>query len=274
MVEIEFDFNQVKTIIQGNLQDKFQDIINKYIQETKLDPGSISFTINGTKIIPEQTVETQINEEENKIKVIVFLANQENKEGVFVKSKEIICPKCYKPCKIKIENYKIKLYDCVNNHITDDIKIKDFYNIQKINISKITCNNCKDKNKGNIYNNEFYKCLTCKSNLCPSCKLNHDQNHNIINYDSINFICQKHNEFFTKYCEECKINLCDECDQEHIGHNIIYFGDLVSDINQPKEQLSVMKTIIYIFNEKIKAIIAKLNEVTKSVDLFYEIQDN
>ena len=31
MAEIEFDFNQVKTAIQGNLQDKFQVIINKYV---------------------------------------------------------------------------------------------------------------------------------------------------------------------------------------------------------------------------------------------------
>ena len=32
MIEIEFEYNQTKTVLQGNLQDKFQDIINKYIQ--------------------------------------------------------------------------------------------------------------------------------------------------------------------------------------------------------------------------------------------------
>ena len=60
---------------------------------------------------------------------IDLLISTPNKEGVFVKSKEIICPKCYEPCKIKIENYKIKLYDCVNNHIIDDIEEQNIINL-------------------------------------------------------------------------------------------------------------------------------------------------
>ena len=61
-----------------------------------------------------------------------------------------------------IENYKIKLYDCINGHITSNIKIKDFENTQKINESEIICNIYKFKNKGNCQKDEFFYCLRCK----------------------------------------------------------------------------------------------------------------
>ena len=130
-----------------------------------------------------------INKEDNKIKVLVNLTNRENEEQVLIKSKDIICLKCYEPCKFKIENYRIKLYDCINNHITDNIKIIDFPTTQNINISNIKCDKCKVKNKGNSYNNEFYKCLNCSSNLCPLCKSNHEKKHYIIEYEQKNYIC-------------------------------------------------------------------------------------
>ena len=77
-----------------------------------------------------------VNKETNTIKIIVNLIG-EKAEEVFIKSKDIICPKCQESCKIKIKKGKIKLYDCINKNITDNIKIKDFPDTQKINISNI-----------------------------------------------------------------------------------------------------------------------------------------
>ena len=50
MVEIEFDFNQVKTNIQAKLNDPFQYVINKFMQKSLLQPGSVSFLVNGKVI--------------------------------------------------------------------------------------------------------------------------------------------------------------------------------------------------------------------------------
>ena len=61
-----------------------------------------------------------------------------------------------------------------------------------MDISKIVCNNCKIKNKSNAYNNGFYRCNIFKINLCPLCKLNHNNNHKIINYDNKNYIYEIH----------------------------------------------------------------------------------
>ena len=41
------------------------------------------------------------------------------------KSNYIICPKCREICIYEIKDYKIKLYDCKNGHITDNIDLND-----------------------------------------------------------------------------------------------------------------------------------------------------
>ena len=50
MVEIEFNFNQVITNVQAKLDDPFQDVINKFMQKSLLDPGSVNFLANGRVI--------------------------------------------------------------------------------------------------------------------------------------------------------------------------------------------------------------------------------
>ena len=157
MIQIEFDYNQIKTVIQAHLTDTFQDVINKYTQKALLDPKTLCFLANGKVLDPKKTVESQtskLNKENNIIKVIVNQIDKEKDESVYVKSKDIICPTCNESCRIKIENYKIKLYDCINNHI-NIINIKDFQEKQKINISNIICEECNIKNKGNEADDEY-----------------------------------------------------------------------------------------------------------------------
>ena len=52
MVEIEFNFNQAITNIQANLNDPFRDVINKFMQKSLLEPGSVNFLVNGKVINP------------------------------------------------------------------------------------------------------------------------------------------------------------------------------------------------------------------------------
>ena len=155
MVEIEFNFNQTITIIQANLDDLFGDVIFKFMQKSFLDPGSVNFLANGNVINPKESVEshmTSLNKQDKKMKIIVTMIendDDQNKEQVIVKSKDIICPQCKEPCRIITENYKIKLYECINGHNIDDIKFRDFDNTQNINESEIKCDKCEFKNKGN-----------------------------------------------------------------------------------------------------------------------------
>ena len=50
MVEVEFNYNQNKINIQGNMNEKFEEIIQKYINKTHLNINDIYFLSNGKNL--------------------------------------------------------------------------------------------------------------------------------------------------------------------------------------------------------------------------------
>ena len=222
MINIEFNLNQRITLIQAKQDDPFSISINSFLKKSNLNTTSVYFLANSRQINPIESVKTymnSVNEKDKKIQVLVNIIEDDNKdkENVIIKSNDIICPKCKEPCRIEFEDYKIILFDCINGHETKDISIKDFADTQKVNLSKIMCDKCKIKNKGNCPKNDFYKCLTCNQNLCLVCRPNHNSDHNVIRYIQKNYICQKHYEPLIKYCKQCKTNICFSC-VEHKNH--------------------------------------------------------
>ena len=229
--DVLFEYNGNQTIIQCMKSDKMKNIIERYMTKIELDKTKEYFYLyNGDKINIELKYEEIINEidkERNKMKILVIEENKTIINENIKELNEIICPKCGENILIKMEDYKINLYKCKNNHNIDNIIINELNNILKIDINKIECNICKEKNKGNTYNNEFYKCITCNNNICPLCKSIHDKNHIIIEYDKRNVICNKHNDFYVKYCNECNKNICFKCEREHKNHNKIDYGNIM-----------------------------------------------
>ena len=67
---------------------------------------------------------TELNKKNKKLIVLVTLIanDQSYDENVIIKSKDIICPKCYEPCRLKMQNYEVILFGCINNHTTEDNK--------------------------------------------------------------------------------------------------------------------------------------------------------
>ena len=275
MIKIVFEFESQIISIQGNVSESFKIIINKFSQKTFLDTNEMEFYVNGQVIDPEKTVGNyllKVNEET--MKVIVIKKQKKENKDVIEQSKDIICPDCKEPCRINMNDYKIKLYECPNGHINEGIKIDDFPKTQDINISLIICDQCKDKNMGNTYNKDFYCCLSCKKNICVLCKTNHDSNHNIIKYEQKNYVCSKHNELYTKYCKQCNNNICNFCEEEHKNHNIISLLDYKPDIEKTKKRLIEIKKELNLFSKQIKEIQTKLNELIKSLNIFYDINNN
>ncbi len=133
MVEIEFNLNQSLTVIQARLDDKFKIAIDRFIQKNRdrVNTNNIYFLSSGKQINNEEIIKNQmtdLDKRNKKMKVLVHMIEEENKdkEQIIIKSKDIICPKCYEPCRIKFENYKIKLFGCINNNVFENIKIYDF----------------------------------------------------------------------------------------------------------------------------------------------------
>ena len=272
MLKIKFDYKGKEVIIQSTMDKLMKDIFKAFSLKSEISDNKIYFIYNGNRINEEINCNKLINEEDrnrNIMNILVYDENENIKSENNYQSKEIICPECKENILIKLKNYKIDLYDCKNGHINNNILLNKFENTQNIDISKIICNICKIKNKSNIYNNEIYKCLNCNINLCPICKLKHDREHKIINYDDKNYICNKHYENYTKYCKECKLNICIKCEKEHKDHKSIYYGEILPDNYNNNELREYIDKLKY----EIKDIIKKLEDIIKNMEIYYKISN-
>ena len=277
MAKVIYTYNGMQTTIQCDVQDLLRDINKKFLAKVETELDKVYFLYDGDKVKEDLTFQEAINDmdkESNTMRVLVNEINKESTKEVFMKSEEIICPKCNESIRIHLKDYKINLYECINNHKIDNLSFTEFDKSQNINLSNIICNNCKEVNKGNSYNNDFYKCCSCGSYLCPLCKTIHDKKHKIINYEQKYYICDKHKDNYSKYCEQCKKNICMLCEKEHKGHKNIYFGDIMPDKDSIIEELNEFKKKIDMFNNTIKDIIKRLNNVIDNVELYYTICNN
>ena len=199
-IKIVFTYNGKNEIIECKKEEYMIDIYKRYAMKIKLDSKNLFFLYNGGMITPEVKLYSLIKNNENNINMIVYeLHNDEDNEINLKQSKDIICPICKEICIINLNDYKITFSNCKNGHRFTKIMMDEFFDFQKINESKIICDECDEKNKNKkneVANNIFYKCLSCNINLCPLCKNKHakiyDKNHLIINYDTKNYLCNKH----------------------------------------------------------------------------------
>jgi len=196
--------------------------------------------------------------------------NISNKNSLNFKS--IICPECGENTKIKIENFKINLFGCKNEHNIKNILLENFEKTQNFDNSKIICEQCKENNKSN--SNEFFHCFTCKINLCSSCKKNHDKNHNIIDFEEKENICNVHKEKYIKHCNQCKLNICIFCENSHKNHDLIYFGDLIPDINKINNIMKKLEDEIDNIKLVAKDIIDKIYKIKQNIEIYYKIYEN
>ena len=180
----------------------------------------------------------------------------------------------YEPARININNYKINLFDCKNGHNINNILLNEFENTQYIDESLIKCNKCQENNKFNTYNHIFYKCNICKINLCPLCKEQHSESHNIIDYNKKNYICDVHNDMYIAYCKTCKKNICSYCFDDHEKHDIIYYNKIISKKDIKINQLKNLRDLLDKMNDSINEIINKLSTAKENMESYYKICDS
>ena len=268
-----FIFEKEQTVIKCSIDDYIEDICNKFIRMVNAKKNEVLFLYKGKQINQHIKINEFIIKEDlknNKINIFCFKIKYLPKD-IYNKNKlkEIICPECGEICKIKFDDYKIKLYGCKNNHELKNIEFENFFEIQNIGKSKIKCDNC-NKNEEIIKYNEYYTCLECNKCLCKFCKEIHDQKHNIIRYKDSYYICIKHKEKYSSYCKKCQINLCSKCEEEHKNKkSLIYYKEIWPDMNDSNKE--EMKLKIEKFNNNIKNIIEKLNKTMNKINIYYQI---
>ena len=272
MIKIEFEYNSAKTIIQSIYEDKMRQVCYKFAQKVQIDLNKLYFVYSGNIVNLDLSLEQIINTVDKDRKIISIIAiDHSNEQGNNCKiiSPYIICPICKEHARFEIKNYRIKIYNCKNGHVVDDILFKDFENTQTIDESLIICTKCK-KNKSNTYNKEMYICNECNMNLCPLCKSNHDKNHKIINYEQKYYICNVHNKEYNSYCKTCNKDICILCKKDHKVHGIVSYDDIVPEDINKEEIKSGMHSIRNTICSKLGIIIDRLNNVLKTLQIYFK----
>ena len=182
--------------------------------------------------------------------------------------KHLLCPFCLELISMKINEGKISLKNCCNNHKLKNLSISSFINLQA-NIGKKD-NYCINCNNNLNYYNYFYIC-SCNNFICPLCKNEHNEK-NENHYQVINnkcfSICEKHNILFNSFCNKCNKNLCNKCLDDHKGHNknIIIFKAIIQNI-----KINDIKSDIKIFKNNLDKFKEDLNKIREN---FFELENN
>ena len=277
-LEAIFNYKGEDTTIQIHADDKMKEIINKYVNKSEIKRDNIIFMYNGVQINEDFSITHQVNNEDNNRKKLNILVadidNSNEPKQSEVISNYFICPECYENIVLNIKDYKIN-YKCKNNHTKNQMMLNEYEKLQKIDLTKIKCEQCEKCTKRDTFNNEFFYCFVCKKNICPLCKNSHDPKHKLFNYDYKNYNCEKHNEQFIEYCQECEKNLCFLCKNEHNTHkNIINLQNMIIPKEELLSKFKITENIINEIKKTVEYIKNKLNNFIENIDIFYKINKN
>ena len=125
MAQVEFQYDGISTIIECNEEQKMHEICNNFITKSNINENNINYIYDGKgykqfdKNITFAQIANTFDKARKKMNIFV-MSNEKtyiDDNNTKARAKNIICPKCSENIKIKkIENYKIDLYECKNNH--------------------------------------------------------------------------------------------------------------------------------------------------------------
>ena len=274
MIEIEFIHEDEVIPIQCKENERLKDVYKKIALNIQKNLNSIYFSYNNDKINDKLKINQFINvkdKQKNKMKIVINSIDEKECQNEKIKRQEILCPKCRQSINIKIEDYKILLYDYKYGHKFDKILFEEFPKTQKFEEPDIICKNCKDIN--NI-NKIYYRCYNCKINLCQFCFSIHNQTHKIVNCDKSDYICSIHGDKLCSFCKTCNLNICISCKNKHNLHEIIDFINIIPTKEIIIKNKKELKENIELFHNNIKDIINILNKIIQNIDQYFQIYNN
>ena len=246
-----------KIEIKANPDDKMGDILEKYCSMTKINKNSI-YLFFQEKIIYEGLKVKEFRY----AKEGVIELEAKNRNLISIKAtNQIICPICGEAAEFQIENCRVTIVGCKNNHRISNINFNTFEETQLTDFSKIKCKKCgwTFKNDENI---KLNYCFTCNYNYCSGCDILPYHKHKLgFNYIYRFNFCDKHQKkrynFFCKTCEEC---LCYTCQSSHENHDICLVtyaeeNDMMGILDKLKKSFRLYKNKNFfkldIINEKL-----------------------
>ena len=276
MYTIEFNYNEFIREIKCDYYELIRNVCKRYAKKSNLDINTLGFIYLGKELNYELNfAQMAADIDKNRKIMTVFVVDKYLDEFNYSRAREIICPDCYDSALIDIDKFSVNIHDCHNGHQAGSFLLDEIDECQLIDLTQIKCEVCKIYSRGYTYRNEFYRCTTCKKNLCPICELRHDKTHKIINYDRKNYVCQDHNKSYHSYCKSCKVNMCVLCEKNHEKHHIIYLHKMIKkDKDDLMKILRNMHESVNTFVREVKMIINRLNLVKENMKSLYELYYN
>ena len=152
MFQICFIYEGNKTYLQYNENVKMKEICNRFSSEIGKELNTLIFCYNGNNL-NEDLLElslgqnaNNLDKERKKMDILIYDIKA-IEQNIIIKPKEIIYPEYSESIRISIKDYKIKLFECKNNH-NINMLLNEFDNSQNIYEKKIICDKCKS-NKSN-----------------------------------------------------------------------------------------------------------------------------
>ena len=101
----------------------------------------------------------------------------------------------------------------------------------------------------------------------------HDRSHKVIDYDDKDYKCSKHIQPFRSYCKNCKENMCESCQDEHNGHEIIEFNDIMPNESTLKKNLKELKKKIDLLKKELNKLKYTLEYVSRNLEKYYKLNE-
>ena len=286
-LNVNFIFQNQKTELIFSKDATIQNVLSSFAEKNNKYLDDLNFLYSGEKLINiENKKLSDLNNKDNVINISVYekAESKENTnteikpENISLKvSDHIICPRCKFMSEIDINNFKIFLTNCNNNHSMPGLYMNDFITTQYIDESRIICYECKKPKKElQLSSNQLLMC-SCGIPICQSClekhkekskEKNDNKEHNTIPYNDKDYFCIEHNMVYTGYCQKCKKNICNKCEEKHAKHRIdlfekiIYKDTYVQNIKNMNDEL-IKK--VNKFNNELNELINLLNNISNNI---------
>ena len=277
-VQVLFQFEEggyAPIFIQSNSDVKMSEVIDKFKNKASdKNFKDYEFYFNDKIIIQDLKLSHfQLGERSSSSPIIIIVSVR--KRSFLTK-----CPNCpANTCFLKIENFGLNYYGCPNKHKSTKT-FDEYEDSQKINYSKIKCDNCHRTRKEV---KELIKCLTCSKKFqrscyyCSKCNAEFEEKnpklkHEIIKYEDKNYICLDGCEY-SFYCLNCEIDLCEICEKTHKNnkHNIIKYDSITPKIKSINRELEKIKAKIDESKIHIEQILKMIEDASQTLDNYYII---
>ena len=114
-----FNYQDKETSISCITSEKMKNICERFVVGVQEDMNKLDFIYNGEIINKELEYEELVDEiDKREYSMNIIVINRNNK------NEEIICPQCNEDILIKLENYRLNMYKCKNNHNYGEIKFE------------------------------------------------------------------------------------------------------------------------------------------------------